>query len=563
MMNDFILLKMNRAVWVSLLQQRKILEAISYYESYINSIMMFRSEKALKEAVTDELVAAQGYFLAKLSTIADQYFMDKDYSNALICYTSIFKYKPSDVDVIKNYIKCLDELQQFDLEAELAELLSNMEHDNIAVYKLLGEIYNKRNDNYKSVEYMEKYLSLKKTDITAPEYNLLGCYYNKLYSDNTYNYEDLSKSLNNFIIASEIEPYARLYAKNVTIMAAKANNYEIGRKYWDKLLATDCMTNDDKYDYAAFCLKNSDFEDWHKYFGARFKKENNATQFPKMPKPEWNGVKDLSNSTLLVYYEQGFGDTFLMWGYMPRLVEKAKHVIFVVQDNISELLKDNNWGVEVIPKSLADLSKIKFDYYIPSMSVPVALKLTRENISVGQGYIKAGEDLVQEYKEKYFNNNKFKIGISFSGSANGNHSRDISIENFLPLDKLNNVEIYSLTKDVPDDKFDCFKKNKVKNIAKDFKNFAHTAAAIENLDVVLTSDNCILNLAGALGKKTLALFNWHYEFRWFDLTGDNVVWLTAVKPFVNDKMNNWAYSMNKAVEEIEKMRTSVPVEVAK
>lgn len=559
MMNDFILLKMNRAVWVSLLQQHKILEAISYYESYINSIMMFQSEKLLKDAVTEELVAAQGFFLVKLSSIAEEYFRNKDYSNALICYTSIFKYKHSDVDMIKNYIKCLDELGQFDLEVELAEFLSGIVPDNIAVYKLLSEIYNKRNDNYKSVEYMEKYLSLKKTDITASEYNLLGCYYNKLYSDNTYNQDDLLKSLNNFQLASEIEPYSRLFAKNATIMASKANNFEIGKKYWDRLIATDCMTNDDKYDYAAFCIKNSDFDGWHKYFGARFKKENNATQFPKMSKPEWNGVKNLSNSTLLVYFEQGFGDTFLMWGYMPRLVELAKHVIFVVQDNIFELLKDNDWGVEVLPKSLADLDKIKFDYYIPSMSVPVALKLTRENISVGQGYIKAGEGLVQEYKDKYFNNNKFKIGISFSGSVNGNHSRDISIENFLPLDKLSNVEIYSLTKDVPDEKFECFKNNKVINIAKDFKNFAHTAAAIENLDVVLTSDNCILNLAGALGKKTLGLFNWHYEFRWFDLTGDDVVWLTSVKPFVNDKMNNWAYSMNKAVEEIERMRKAVLV----
>ena len=207
-----------------------------------------------------------------------------------------------------------------------------------------------------------------------------------------------------------------------------------------------------------------------------------------------------------------------------------------------------------MPKSLVDLSKIQFDYYIPSMSIPIALKLNKETISVGQGYIKANSELVKEYKEKYFNNNKFKIGISFAGSINGNRSRDILIENFLPLDKLKNVEIYSLTKDISDQKFDCFKNNKIINIAKDFKNFADTAAAIENLDIVLTSDNCILNLAGALGKKTLALFNWHYEFRWFDLSKENVIWLTSVEPIVNDKIDNWSYSINKAVEKIEKIR---------
>ena len=55
-----------------------------------------------------------------------------------------------------------------------------------------------------------------------------------------------------------------------------------------------------------------------------FKKEHNATRFPKITKPEWNGIKDISKSTLLVYYEQGFGDTFLMWGYMTRLTQLCK-----------------------------------------------------------------------------------------------------------------------------------------------------------------------------------------------------------------------------------------------
>ena len=131
--------------------------------------------------MAEELAYSQAFFLTKLSAIAEKYFKDKDYPNALLCYTSIFKYTHSDINIIKNYIKCLDELEQFDLEIELVEFLESLDTENIAVYKLLGEIYNKKNDNYKSVEYMEKYIGLKNSDITSSEYNLLGCYYNKLY----------------------------------------------------------------------------------------------------------------------------------------------------------------------------------------------------------------------------------------------------------------------------------------------------------------------------------------------------------------------------------------------
>lgn len=554
-MNDFLLLKLNRSVWVSLLAQEKIIEAVSYYETYRNNLALFQNDKKLKEQVLEEIGFSQGLFLSKITSIAEKFIGENDYPNALLCYTAIFKYTQSNTHDLKNYITCLEKMEQFDLAAEVVEYLETITPEDISIYKLLSEIYNKNNNNYKSVHYLEKYMSAKQSDkITANEYNLLGCYYNKLYTDNSHKIEDILKSLENFKKAAEKEPYSKLFMKNATIMAAKANDYYSGKIFWNKILELGSMTNDDKYDYSAFCLKNQDFDGWYKYFGARFFKENNPTQFPKITKPEWNGSTDLSQSTLLVYYEQGFGDTFLTWGYMPRLIKIAKHVIFVCQDNIYELLKNNDFGVELVPKSLVDLSKIQFDYYIPSMSIPIALKLNKETISVGQGYIKANSELAKEYKEKYFNNNKFKIGISFAGSINGNRSRDILIENFLPLDKLKNVEIYSLTKDISDQKFDCFKNNKIINIAKDFKNFADTAAAIENLDIVLTSDNCILNLAGALGKKTLALFNWHYEFRWFDLSKENVIWLTSVEPIVNDKIDNWSYSINKAVEKIEKRR---------
>lgn len=561
MIDNFLLLKLNRSVWISLLYQKKIVEAISYFETYMNNLAMFQADKKLKDSVVEESATSIGYFLAKMTTAADIYFEDKDYSNALLCYTAIFKYKQNDVNILRNYIKCLEELEQFDLVVELIEYSEKFAQSDASMYKFLAEVYYKRNNLSKAVEFLEKYFSLKQSDITPNEYNLLGCYYNKLYSDMSHNDEDIFKSLKNFEVASDLEPYNKLYAKNVTIMASKANDAELGRKYWDRILEIGNMTNDDKYDYAAYCLKNKDFKSWYEYFDFRFKKENNATAFPKINKPKWDGVKDLSNSTLLVYYEQGFGDTFLMWGYFRRLVKLAKHVIFVVQDSVASLLKNNDLGVEIIPKSMANLNKIKFDYYIPSMSVPIALKLDESNISVGEGYLKVNQEIVEDFREKYFNNDKFKIGIAFSGSPNGNHTRDISIESFLPLDKLKNVEIYSLTKDIPDSKFECFEHNKVHNLAKEFKNFEDTAAAVENLDVVITSDNCILNLAGALGKKTLGLFNWHHEFRWFDLTGDNTVWLTSVKPFINDKTNNWTYSMNLALQEVEKIRNSQTITV--
>lgn len=554
MIDNFLLLKLNRTVWVSLLAQDDILEAIRYYELYMNNLTMFTSDKKLKKQVEEEMAFSTSFFLNKMGQKAKSYYEEKDYANAAICYTSMFKYVQQDVEIIENYYYCLNHLEQYSMAAELVSYMETLAPNNYKIYKMLAEVYDKKDDNYKSVECYEKYLELKGASPDANDHNFLGCYYNKLFSSDTRSPVHLLKSLDSFKNASDLAPYVKLYAKNVTIMAAKAEDYETGKKYWDRILQMDILNNDDKYDYAAFCLKHEDFEGWHKYFGARFQKEHNATRFPKINKPEWNGVKDISKSTLLVYYEQGFGDTFLMWGYISRLTKLAKHVIFVVQDSVYELFRENPYGVEVYPECLADLKKLKFDCYIPSMSIPVALKLNRENISVGGGYIQASEEIKDEFKAKYFDNKKLKIGISFSGNSSGNKTRDISIDKFLPLDKLENVEIYCLTKDVEDSKFEGFKNNKVINIAKEFKDFADTAAVIDCLDLVITSDNCILNLAGGLGKKTFGLFNWQTEFRWFDLTGEDVVWYTTVKPFVNKAIDSWDDTIQEVVEEVKKLQ---------
>jgi len=553
-MDNFLLLKLNRVVWIAFLEQEKIEEGIRFFEMYTLNVDSLKNNKDMKEIVEDEIEYSTAIFLNKISQLAEKYYNAQDWANAVICYTAYFKYKQDDILSIKNFIETLENLNQFDLAIDLLNHLeTNINIKEPQMYKLLAELYSKRKDYKKAINYAKKYIE-NYGDITAADYNLLGCYYNLCFSEITHDIEDAKAGLEAFSKASDMSPFTKLYAKNATIMAGKVGNIELGKKYWDRVLELGGLTNDDKYDYAAFCLKNQDFDGWRRYFEARFNKENNKTQFPKINKPKWDGAKDLSEHTLLVYYEQGFGDTFLMYGYLPRLVKLAKHVIFVVQDNVYSLLKDNEYGIEIIPATVAgDLKKIKFDYYIPSMSIPVVMGMDRNNISVGEGFIKAEKGLVESYRQKYFNNNKFKIGISVSGNLTGDKSRDIDIKSLLPLDKLNNVEIYSLTKGLSDSQFADFKKHKIHNLGNEFVDFSHTAAAIENCDLVVTTDNCILNLSGGLGKKTFALFNNPNQFRWFDLSGENTIWLTSVKPFLNKEFNSWTATVDLVFTEITKL----------
>ena len=427
-----------------------------------------------------------------------------------------------------------------------------MNDTNLSVYKTIGYIYHQLEDYENASKYMNKFVIYGSTpQITAEDYNLLGFYYERLYTNKTHNIKDLDKAINNFIMASYRKPNDKNYLKNVIIGATKANKFVLAGRYWNKLFKLGGLTNDDKFDYAAYCLKTGDFEGWGKYFDFRFDKETNPTVIPEINKPKWDGNIDLSDKTLLVCYEQGFGDTILMAGYLPRLTKIAKHIIYVVQDSLYTLLKDNTIGVKVISATEFKNNNIEYDYYIPSMSIPIVLKLNRDNISVGEGYIKPNPDIAKEYKEKYFKNNKLKIGLSVSGNKNGDTTRDVPLDKLLPLAELDNVQLYNLTKDVTDEQLSIFN-GKVINLGKTFNNFADTAEAMANCDIVISADNVLMNLAGAIGNKTFGLFNYSNQFRYFDLTGDNIVWLTSVKPFVCNSMDKWEDVIDSIIKEISK-----------
>lgn len=541
MNEDFLYEKLSRAVLVAMLEQGKLTEAISYYELYKKKLIEIGTKDSSKE-----LEYATNILIAKLVKLSNDYMKNNDYASALICYKYIFEKNSNDVENIKNYIKCLEKLEQYDLQLELAKIYAKKDKTP-EKYKVLNNAYDKLQDYKKAIEYYNKYLKASnKTKLEAKDYNTIGCHYFNSYVKKTQSPKDAENALECFKKALSGNIENKSYLKNTIVAAMKAKNFEIEKKCWDVYIAKGYASKEDEFTYCASCLRNGDIKGWAKYYGSRFEK-NEPTIYPKFNKPIWTGKEDLKNATLLVHYEQGYGDNFLMFGYMPRLVKLAKKVIYYIQNNAYELVKNNEFGVEVYCQKLIEPQKLDFDYHIPCMSIPIALNLDKENISVGGGYIKPNKELVEKFKEKYFKTDKLKIAVAFEGVAS-NKKRDIPLENLLLLDKLDNVELYCFTKDVDDKTLKTFKYHKVINIAKDFENFADTAAALENVDVVVSSDNCILNLAGAIGKKTLGVFNYHYEFRWYDLTGENCGWYTSVKPIVNNAYNDWNVSMQKVVE---------------
>ena len=560
-MNQLLKLKTQRITSLALLEEGNVLEAIKIFEKYQNNLKKYvDNEKNIQDVILKEIIDSKNIFIEKLNNLSKDYIEQKNYNKASICLAELIYHDSKDYYNIINYIICLYKLGQYDLQNKYQTyLLKILPENDYSIYKKLALLYSKVCCHQEAIKYQEKYLSIcPKDELTEYDYALMGQYCNDSYHQ-TFDLSFCYKAIEYLKLGEKINNKNSNILRFLLGMAVITNDNNLALEYINKIFEYCDITNEDKFNYSIINFKKKNFKEFYKYYDSRFKREkkDNRIFFPKINKPQWKG-EDISEKTLLVHCEQGFGDTVLMWGYAQRLSKLAKKVIYMVQPELYCIFNNNEWGVEVLPGTVP-IDSVDFDFYIPTMSIPAALNLDESNISVGGGYIKADKDLSEEFKQQFFNNDKLKIGISFSGKLLKdsliNH-RNIPIKEFLPLDTLDNVELYSLTKDLSDEDFKDFQKNKVHNLSNYLLSFAHTVALMDNCDLVVSSDNCLLNLAGAMGKKTYGIFNWYYEYRWYDLTGEDVGWFTSVKPFVNMKMNDWQSSIMRIVEEIKQFQES-------
>lgn len=82
------------------------------------------------------------------------------------------------------------------------------------------------------------------------------------------------------------------------------------------------------------------------------------------------------------------------------------------------------------------------------------------------------------------------------------------------------------------------------NLGEKFNDFADTAAAVENMDLIVSVDTSVLHLAGAMAKPTWALIAYVLDWRWL-LDRDDSPWYPTVRLFRQKKLGDWDDVLNR------------------
>ena len=284
---------------------------------------------------------------------------------------------------------------------------------------------------------------------------------------------------------------------------------------------------------------------WSEYSSRQFEDDLGIAS-QDYSQPKWNG-ENLNSKTIFVCTEQGLGDTIQFIRYLDLLKAQCKQIILNAPSPLVPVLEDLN-SIDVLLTN--DAITPDFDYHISLMELPRLFSTTLDTIPMPSAYLAAKKNLVKIWEKRLGPRKEFRIGLVWAGSAThqNDHNRSIDPDLLKPLTELSGISVYSLLVGRKGEATAVFGKN-IYDFTGCLTNFAETAAAIENMDLVISVDTSVAHLAGALGKPVWVLLPFNPDWRWL-LKRTDSPWYSSMKLFRQTKRQDWKGVIEQVIGEL-------------
>jgi hypothetical protein len=280
-------------------------------------------------------------------------------------------------------------------------------------------------------------------------------------------------------------------------------------------------------------------------------------QYPKFSQPMWQGFEAIEGKTILVQFDQGFGDTIQFARYLPLLAARGARVILVVEDALHALLSGISGVSLCLPKSAATALP-PFDMHCPMMRLPLAFRTRLDTIPAKTPYLPSPPlDRVQIWQDRLGPRDRLRVGLVWSGSLGhkNDHNRSISLRAFSAMLDVD-ATFVSLQKDPrPDDKAVLAARGDIVDLTAHLTDFVETAALISCLDLVITVDTSVAHLAGAMGCPTWLLLPYTPDWRWL-LDRDDSPWYPTLRLFRQQETRDYTQVIDRVRAELDVMSSS-------
>ena len=267
-------------------------------------------------------------------------------------------------------------------------------------------------------------------------------------------------------------------------------------------------------------------EGWSR-FEERYRLRPAGAPWDWKPTPPWRGKpSDFEGKRVLLYCEQGHGDTLHFVRYVPLVQKRAERVWFVVHPSMERLMRAS-FGDAVIVTGTA-LPEV--DITTSIMSLPAVFGTTVDRVPAPM-----------VFKGVRKNEVGARVGLCWHGGARPDEPianaddkrRSVPFEMFAPMIEM--VPCISLQQE---------------DLAQfDVTDWMGTAEIIKGLDLVITVDTAVCHLAGSLGVPVWMLGRAGGCWRWLNF-GDRTAWYPSMRVYRQAVLTEWGPVLEQVVSDL-------------
>jgi TPR repeat/Glycosyltransferase family 9 (heptosyltransferase) len=251
----------------------------------------------------------------------------------------------------------------------------------------------------------------------------------------------------------------------------------------------------------------------------------------------WRG-EALGGARILLYAEQGLGDTIQFLRYVPLVQAAGGMVVLEVPESLQRLAAMLP-GVEIQGEQSEECVR-----QCPLMSLPLVFGTTLATVPAEVPYLTApyltAPKAARPARPLEGPIAGLRVGLVWAGSATNakDQFRSMTLEQLAPLVAVEGVRFYSLQMGEAATQLAAMPPATITDLTEGIGDMADTAARIAELDLVIAVDTAVAHLAGALGRPVWLLLPFAPDWRWL-LEREDSPWYPTMRLFRQPRFGDW------------------------
>ena len=255
--------------------------------------------------------------------------------------------------------------------------------------------------------------------------------------------------------------------------------------------------------------------------------------------PQWSGDESLAGKTVLLWSDQGFGDTLQFARYAPLVRARGAEVVMEVQPALARLIAGSDLADRLL---VAGAAPPAFDYHCPLASLPLAFRSTLETLPPAP-YVATPPTQAAAWAARLGPRTRPRLGIVWSG----NRKNKVNVNRLVALDALlealpGEVELFNLQVELQPGEAAKLHAVGARRVDEEIVDFADTAGLMANLDLLVTVDTSMAHLAGALGRPAWVLLHFTPDWRWM-VGREDSPWYPSLRLFRQEGPADWSAAL--------------------